>query len=215
DTVVFQSLDSCGQVTFAGQVFTGDTVLYDTLQYANIDCDSLYAQVNIIVHAPSESVLDTTICEGAWVNLGGQVFDTTGVFVVNLETVDGCDSIITLHLAGNPAVYDSLTAAICQGGSYNFNGQILNAAGIYVDTFTARGNCDSIVVLDLAVNPAVYDSLTAAICQGGSYNFNGQILNAAGIYVDTFTATGNCDSIVVLDLAVNPAVYDSLTAAIC
>src|SRR5690606_2415353 len=141
--------------------------------------------------------------------------NAAGTYVDTFTSAFDCDSIVVLDLAINPAVYDSLTAAICQGGSYNFKGRKRDAEGNYVDTFTSGFDCDSIVVLDLAINPAVYDSLTAAICQGGSYNFNGQILNAAGIYVDTFTSAFDCDSIVVLDLAINPAVYDSLTAAIC
>src|SRR5690606_41219284 len=133
-------------------------------------------------------IVTAATCQGGSYNFNGQILNAAGTYVDTFTSAFDCDSIVVLELAVPNEAFPILTAAICQGGSYNFNGQILNAAGIYVDTFTSAFDCDSIVVLDLAINPAVYDRLTAAICQGGSYNFNGQILNAAGAYVDTFTS---------------------------
>jgi len=50
----------------------------------------------------------------------------------------------------------------------------------------AAGGCDSIVTLTLAVLPSVTGTASANICQGSSYNFNGLVLNTAGVYIDTF-----------------------------
>jgi gliding motility-associated-like protein len=48
---------------------------------------------------------------------------------------------------------DTTDAAICQGSSYLFNGTGYSVTGYYTDTFTSGGGCDSIVTLNLTVNP--------------------------------------------------------------
>jgi gliding motility-associated-like protein len=48
------------------------------------------------------------------------------------------------------------------------------------------------------------DTTDVAICQGTSYPFNGVNYSLTGYYTDTFTATGGCDSIVTINLTVNP-----------
>ncbi|MEI7802293.1 MAG: T9SS type A sorting domain-containing protein, partial [Bacteroidota bacterium] len=92
----------------------------------------------------------------------------------------GCDSIVTLHLSLINTVTHSLNANICQGDTFNFNGALLTATGIYYDTLSALTNCDSVVIMHLNAH-----ELNASITLNGN----------------TFTATGtgiiqwiNCDS---------------------
>ncbi|GDX51031.1 hypothetical protein LBMAG27_00780 [Bacteroidota bacterium] len=74
----------------------------------------------------------------------------------------------------------NISAGICSGESYNFNGVLLDSAGVYTDTLIDASGLDSIVVLTLNVT-----SVTSSI----------------SISNDTITATGNgiiqwydCDS---------------------
>lgn len=95
-------------------------------------------------------------------------------------------------------------AVICGGGFYNFFGQILTEPGIYMDTIESSGDCDSIIELHLSIVPADPIPIFESICVGGSYDFFGQILTTPGVYLDTITTAGGCDSIVELHLSFVP-----------
>jgi len=91
---------------------------------------------------------------------------------------------------------------ICAGSTYNFNGTMLSTEGIYTDTLTAVGGCDSVVILGLYINPPLTSNNSVSICEGESYSFNGTNLTQSGIYVDSMTNANGCDSLVILELSV-------------
>ncbi|MFM7668240.1 MAG: gliding motility-associated C-terminal domain-containing protein, partial [Bacteroidota bacterium] len=63
---------------------------------------------------------------------------------------------------------------------------------------------DSIVNLTLVVNPVITATQNTTICQGQSVNFFGQTLSNPGLYSQTLQTVNGCDSIVNLNLLVNP-----------
>ena len=111
--------------------------------------------------------------------------------------------MVTLNLTVNPVVTLLRSASVCYGGSYSFNGQIYSQSGSYRDTLTAVTGCDSIVILTLTVQPLITSQVSASICSGDAYSFNGRLLNVAGIYHDTLTTGNGCDSAITLNLTVN------------
>jgi gliding motility-associated-like protein len=80
----------------------------------------------------------------------------------------------------------------------------LSASGTYLDTLTAVNGCDSIVTLNLTVLPNPTTTLNESICAGNSYTFNNQVLTTSGVYSVTLLAANGCDSVVTLNLTVNP-----------
>jgi len=83
----------------------------------------------------------------------------------------GCDSIITLNLTVRPVSSSSITQSICQGNSYQFGGLLRNTSGVYLDTIANSLGCDSIVTLNLTVNPLPPIPIISGnntICVGGS-----------------------------------------------
>lgn len=95
-----------------------------------------------------------------------------------------------------------ITDSICQGSSYAFNGQSLNAAGVYSYTLPATATCDSVIVLDLSTY-VITGSEQISICQGAAYNFGGQQIATSGTYTHSFTTASGCDSVATLHLTVN------------
>lgn len=95
-----------------------------------------------------------------------------------------------------------ITDSICQGSSYAFNGQPLNAAGVYSYTLPASATCDSVIVLDLSTY-VITGSEQISICQGATYNFGGQQISTSGTYNHSFTTASGCDSVATLHLIVN------------
>jgi hypothetical protein len=72
--------------------------------------------------------------------------------------------------------------------------------------------CDSIVTLNLTVNPTARYSYSQTICPGGTYRFGGRDLTTAETYSDTVPAQNGCDSIITLTLRVeySSIIFDTL-----
>ena len=198
---------------FNGTILSQAGIYTDTLT-ASTGCDSIVVLTLSAGNAATASI-NASICAGSSYNFNGTLLTSAGTYIDTLNGSNTCDSIITLTLTVRPVATSSLTASICAGSSYNFNGTQLTAPGTYSDTLTGANTCDSIVTLTLTVRPVATSSVTASICAGSSYNFNGTQLTAAGTYADTLTGSNTCDSIVTLTLTVRPVATSSINAFIC
>jgi hypothetical protein len=132
-----------------------------------------------------------------------------------LTTDDGCDSLVTLDLTIEPALEETIEVEICQGSEYDFHGQILDEAGSYVAELTTTEGCDSIVTLNLTIAPLLEGTEEVSICQGHTYNFHGTDLDESGIYTEMLTTSDGCDSLVTLDLTIEPALEETIEVEIC
>ena len=110
-----------------------------------------------------------------------------------------------LSLSFLPAAASGLSAQICAGESYQFDGQALTESGEYQATYTAANGCDSVVTLALEVTDSPASSFNDSFCSGESYNWNGQVYSTPGSYQQIFEAAGGCDSTVTLQLQALPA----------
>ena len=161
-----------------------------------------------------DTVLSATICEGQVYTDNGFNVSEAGVYTLNLQTVNGCDSIVTLNLNVNPVYNTDLFASICEGEVYNENGFNVNEAGVYSRTLQAVNGCDSVVNLTLSVNPIFNTNLSAFICEGETYAENNFNVSEAGVYTQTLTSVNGCDSIVTLTVSVNPTFDTTINATI-
>jgi hypothetical protein len=94
----------------------------------------------------------------------------------------------------------------------NYNAKLVsNVLGYYT-------SCADTASTAIKVNEKYTTLAKASICEGGSYTLGTQTLTTAGIYQETFTSTGSCDSTVILTLKVDTvdvsttAVGDTLRA---
>ena len=159
--------------------------------------------------------LTASICQGETYSFNGQDLTTSGNYTATLTSSLNCDSIVNLELTVNSIPQTDLSESICQGASFSFNGQDITTSGNYTATLTSSLNCDSIVNLELTVNPIYQIDHTETICQGESYSFDGQDLTTSGSYTTTLTSSLNCDSIVNLELVVNQESVTNLMETIC
>ena len=167
-------------------------------------CDSI-VQLKLIVNRTDTSSYDLSLCENQFFVWNGMSQKATaGIYVDTFLNVFGCDSIVTMRLRVNSIATSTFTQSICSGESYFWNGIAQTVAGNYLDTFQTTLGCDSIVTLHLVVNPTSSSSFTQSICKGKSYLWNGIAQTVAGNYLDTFQNAFGCDSIVTLNLMMNP-----------
>ncbi len=126
----------------------------------------------------------------------------SGIYTALLSNAAGCDSTVTLVLTVSPASETSVSASICAGETYLFNGEPLTESGTYTALLTNSAGCDSTVTLSLSVLPNLQTAVNASICAGESYPFAGQLLTDPGIYSAVYAGSNGCDSTVTLTLSV-------------
>lgn len=197
-----------------GTPFTPITSATYTVTASTGSCIAIDS-ITVVVKQPTAQAVSAAICNGQSYLFNGTLLTAAGTYYDTLVNNAGCDSIITLTLSVKQPTASASAVSICQGQSYFFNGQNLSVAGVYKDTVVNSVGCDSIITLTLIVNTPTSASVSAAICQGQVYFFNGQNLSAAGTYKDTLVNNAGCDSIITLTLAVKQNTSSAISAAIC
>ena len=197
----------------------GDSVFTDpgsyTIRFSDMNgCDSIVI-LDLIVNPVYETHMTETICEGASIQIGDSIFTQTGNYAVPLFTVHGCDSIVNLDLTVNPVHQTDLTETICQGESVWIGDSEFTETGNYSVTLTSIQGCDSIVNLDLLVNPVYETNLAETICPGESIQIGDSIFMQTGNYSVMLSSMTGCDSVVNLDLNVSQVYQIDLTETIC
>lgn len=180
-------------------------------------CDSVITTV-LTVKPTYSSNVNASICQGSsYILPNSQSVSTGGTYPVTLQTVGGCDSLITTELTIKPSYSISRSASICQGASYTLpDGSTVSTGGVYPVTLQTTGLCDSIITTTLTVRPVYSVSQNASICQGTAYVLpNGQSVSVTGVYPVTLQTVFNCDSTITTVLTVKPTYSISRTAVIC
>ncbi len=199
------TFNASGTTTF-NAVISQNACMYAT------DLDSLITTVDF------NETFNESICTGETYPFDGQNLSSTGTYTALFSAIGGCDSNVVLNLTVNQTSSLTLNEEICQGDSYNFSNQNLTVSGTYGFTTTNAVGCDSVITLNLTVNPAAQTELNESICAGTTYFFNGQTLSSPGVYYEVNTGANGCDSVVTLNLSIeniDPSVSvsgDTLTA---
>jgi gliding motility-associated-like protein len=200
-------------VTTNQTICQGDSTLFHGTHYnaTGIYTDSLInsngylsiSTLNLTVNPIDQTTQTHEICQGDSLLFNGKYYNSTGVYTDSLIKYTGCDSISTLNLTVNPIAQTTQTHEICQGDSLLFNGKYYKSNGIYTDSLISYTGCDSILMLNLTVNPINQTTQTHEICQGDSLLFNEKYYNSNGIYTDSLISTNGCESLLTLILKIN------------
>ncbi|MFN8236888.1 MAG: gliding motility-associated C-terminal domain-containing protein [Chitinophagales bacterium] len=212
-TNLSQSICQGSSIVFNGNTISSAGIYRDTLS-TSLGCDS-FLILNVSVKPTPTTNLSQNICQGSSIVFNGNVVSTAGVYRDTLSTSLGCDSFIVLNVTVNPIQTTNISQSICQGSSISFNGNSLTASGIYRDTLSTTLGCDSFIVLNLNINPVVTTNISQSICQGSSIVFNGNIISTSGVYRDTLNTSLGCDSFLILNLSVKPAISTSISQNFC
>jgi hypothetical protein len=192
-----------------GITFSSAGVMTATLQDAN-GCDSTV--IMTLTVNPTYNITETqSVCQSdlpyVW---NGITFDAAGTQVLNLQTVSGCDSVITMTLTVNSAVQSDLYETVCD--NHEWNGITYTESGDYTQTFPAANGCDSVVILHLTVNQSVSTETTVS-CPDSCYIWNGQSYCASGDYTQTLQTVNGCDSTVTLHLTITVGINEHSLAS--
>ncbi len=164
----------------------------------------------------SDEVCQGEIYTNNGFNLGIQAIPGTFFYQESYYESETCDSIINLSLIVNPTyISDTNYIMICETGEYNFHGSILTEPGTYETTLPSINGCDSTIIVNLIVGEFYRTYINESICEGDIYNQNGFNMNSAGTDTLIYTALNDCDSLVILNLNINPnnniEIYDTIS----
>ena len=131
-------------------LFTALSPGTSVLTYTN--SNGCFATTTVSVQGPViASPQQVTACLSHLWN--GQTYSQSGTYSDTLQTVAGCDSIISLNLT----ISDSITGPTTQQnacGPYTWNGQTYTQSGTYTYNGTTANGCDSSATLVLTIDLA-------------------------------------------------------------
>lgn len=192
-----------------------------TVTYVDANGCEGTATLNLTINVNAGTVENIAECQSYTWPVNGVTYTTGGTYTEPIIDVNNCQGTATLNLTiGTMRTYVSQAVTNC--GPYTW---IVNdsTVGVFDQTTEASvylpnsvTGCDSVVMLNLTVNPLNVTEET--ICGNGSYvwTVNNTTYTEAGTYDEVETdGNGNCLSTERLILAVNPVKETALTDQIC
>jgi hypothetical protein len=179
---------------------TSGTVLYDMVTFTG---NPIVATYLWNTGATTQSIIPTT----------------SGTYKVTVTEAGVCSGTDSVVVTINPIIPTVLNPVICAGESYTLvGGDVVSTANIYTrDTISVATGCDSIIVVNLTVNPVYNTSVPpVTICSNETYELaDGTIVDTANTYVTVVPSVNGCDSTVTVQVIVLPAQSVTVNASIC
>ncbi|MGI6718965.1 MAG: PKD domain-containing protein [Bacteroidales bacterium] len=226
-----ESIDICSGTDYTfhdGTIqmdITENTSHVSFLQTVN-GCDSVIT-TNLIVNPVYANTETVYICSGSDYTFHDDIAltditsDTS--HVSHLQSINGCDSIITTYLYVNPNYDNTETVYICSGSDYTFHDGTtqpdITSNISHVNYLQTINGCDSVITTNLIVNPVYANTETVYICSGSDYTFHDGIthtdITSDISYVSHLQSVNGCDSVITTNLIVNPVYANTETVYIC
>ena len=201
---------------YNGHMYESAGVYTDTL--VNMyGCDSL-SRLSLIVTTHYSDWIPIPLCPGSEVKIDGMTITEAGLYTFNRRSrITGeMDSLYRVEVYDAPA-YDFPTEqrTICEGDTVFFAGKTITRGGHYDVTLKTVDGCDSILHLDLTVNPSYHFITDAVIADYEAFTWLGKAYTKDGTYDRTWPTVNDCDSTYTLRLTVVPTIRDTITETIC
>jgi hypothetical protein len=126
-------------------------------EYSNSGISGLASSLGLkLVPVPCPNPIflsDTILACQSYTGPSGEEYTQSGTYQDIIPSLNGCDSIVTTLSLTILNSGGSFSVTICQGESYNWNGNLYTQPGQYTQTFSNQTACDSVVTLNLSVIP--------------------------------------------------------------
>jgi len=190
-----------------------------------LGCDSVI--VSTISINPSYNLTENlTLCPGVnYTFPDGTVSNNITAnesHISNLNSIAGCDSIITTNITISSVINSNSNVSICSGSTYTFaDGTVQNNITTNISStsfLVSVQGCDSLLTENISVDPVYALTENVTICEGVLYTFpdgSVQTIVAAITQNSILTSINGCDSIIVTNVAINPSFNIAQNATVC
>jgi len=203
-------ITACDSYDWNGQTYTSSGLYnYDT---QTVDgCDST-AYLLLTINNSSSSTDTQEHCDSyTWVD-GITYTSSNNTATWLYQTVDGCDSLVTLDLTINNSISTVVTIDTCDIYVWALNGFTYTQSGFHFYADTTAEGCADTTWLDLTINYSTTGSTSATACD--SYDWDGVTYTTSGAYTNVYTNSVGCDSTHTLNLTIDTSTtsYETVTA---
>jgi hypothetical protein len=147
--------------------------------------------------------INLTKCNAYTWPVTNQTYNTSGTYIGRMAKANGCDSIIKLNLTITNILRSSITVKACDTFTWALNGQTYGASGSYADTLLTASGCDSIITLNLTVNPIPPTIQNISACDVYTWPENNQRYTQSTQANAIIKNARGCDSLITLNLTIN------------
>lgn len=154
-------------------------------------------------------------CGSYTVPSGNATYSVPGNYVDTINTVFGCDSIITINLASvAPNSFATINESVCSEYTVPSGNATYNASGTYTDTIASASGCDSIITINLIILQTS-TAISATSCYSYTSPSGAYTWTNSGTYQDTIVNSVGCDSIITINLQIKGTTTSSITETAC
>lgn len=177
-------------------------------------CDSLIT-TKLTVKLSPQIQQTFNLCTEQTVTVGDTTYKTSGIYIKKLKTTEGCDSTITTNLTIKNKITFSQTIKLCEGEKVTIGDTIYRTTGQYIKRLIAANGCDSFVMTNLTIKPIQRITRIIRICEGEMVTIGDTTYKTNGVYTKKYTTVNGCDSVIVINILVNPVKQISQDVRIC
>lgn len=168
-------------------------------------CNELI-DINLLSLSSGDStIINVNSCDAYYWPLNNSNYYTTGTYQHLLKNKFSCDSLITLNLNISKSDTMNIFVEDCKPFSWSLNNLTYSKSGLYFHHLKNINSCDSTILLNLTMNSIDTSRTSVSACDQYSWNQNNLQYTQSGKYYHKLSNINFCDSILELDLKINPS----------
>ena len=200
---------ACDSYVWMDGVTYTATTSTPTFTLTNADgCDSVVT-LDLTIHASAYVDIYDTACDaydwaGTIVPEGNWYFES-GSYSRHQHTVEGCDSVTTLHLTIHRSTHDHYYQHACD--TFLWHDVAYTTTGDYAYTYANADGCASSDTLHLTVDHHSDTAYYVTLCDS-VYHWNDSVYTTSGVYIYDYSLSGStCTNVDTLHLTLHDS-YD-------
>jgi hypothetical protein len=159
--------------------------------------------------------LTVNTCGSYTVPSGNATYTMPGNYSDTINTVFGCDSIISINLASvAPNSFATINESACSFYTVPSGNATYNESGTYNDTIPSASGCDSIITINLTIEQSAA-TISASSCYSYTSPSGTNTWTSSGTYQDTIANSVGCDSILTINLQIKGTTTSNITETAC
>ena len=194
------SITICDSITFLNKTLNTNGNYTFTLQNTQ-GCDSV---INLNLNVNSQHFKSNVSSCGSYQwNVNGTAYDSSGIYIAKYTNRSSCDSIYQLDLTIYKNYEIKEKAEVCNEYLWPVNKVLYTQSGDYIYQLKTNHGCDSIIKLNLLVNPEFKHTDTVSTTDAYTWPVNQKTYPSSGTYQEVYQTQNGCDSIHLLLLSIN------------